>query len=78
MRSVYDYSCSTCTNGVYCFQIYLGGYPNYWIQKEAQAATKNFVNKMQNLDEQLKKRNETLEMPYIYLLPTLIPNSITI
>ena len=61
-----------------CVQIYLGGYPNYWCLQEAQDATTKFVNKMQELDKQLKERNEKLEIPYTYLLPSMIPNSITI
>ena len=60
------------------FQIYLGGYPNYWCQQDAQAATKCFVDELRKLDEQLTKRTETLEMLYPYLLPSMIPNSITI
>ena len=63
---------------VYCMQIYLGDYPNYWYLQEAQAATKKFANKMKEIDKQLKKRNKKLEMPYTYLLPSMIPNSITI
>ena len=74
MRLMCDYNHSTCVyNGVYYFQIYLGGYPNYWIQQEAEAATENFVNEMKDLDEQLTKRNKTLEMPYPYLMPGMIP-----
>ena len=60
------------------WQIFLGGYPNYWCLKEAKDATTKFVKKMEELDKQLKKRNEKLEMPYTYLLPSMIPNSITI
>ena len=63
---------------LYVFQIYLGGYPNYWCQHDAQAATESFVDEMRKLDEQLTKRNKTLEMPYPYLMPSMIPNSITI
>ena len=63
-----------------CFlvQIYLGGYPNYWCLNEAKDATIKFVKEMEELDTQLKKRNNKLEMPYTYLLPSMIPNSITI
>ena len=46
--------------------------------QEAKDATAKLVNKMQELDKQLKERNKKLEMPYTYLLPTMIPNSITI
>ena len=59
-------------------QIFLGGYPNYWTMEEAQATSRKFVDKMKKLDDQLKKRNETMDMPYKYLLPSRIPNSITI
>ena len=63
---------------VHCVQIYLGNYPNYWCLEEAQAATTKFVKKMKGLDKQLRKRNKKLEMLYPYLLPSMIPNSITI
>ena len=59
-------------------QIFLGGYPNHWTLQEAQVATTKFVNKMKELDEQLRKKNKMLEMPYEYLLPSMVPNSITI
>ena len=59
-------------------QIFLGGYPNYWVLPEAQAASKKFVGKMKELDDQLRKRNESLDMPYDYMLPSMVPNSITI
>ena len=59
-------------------QIFLGGYPNYWTMEEAQVASRKFVGKMRELDVQLNKRNETMDMPYKYLLPSRIPNSITI
>ena len=56
----------------------MDGYSNHWILPEAQAATAKFVKKLKELDEQLRKRNETLEMPYNYLLPSMTPISITI
>ena len=53
-------------------------YPNHWTSQEAQAATAKLVNKMKELDEQLRKRNEMLDVPYKYLQPSMIPISITI
>ena len=75
MTTIHSY-CMTCI--VYSMQIFLDGYPNHWTLQEAQAASEKFVNKMKELDEQLRKRNETLEMPYKYLLPSMVPISITI
>ena len=63
---------------VCCMQIYLGNYPNYWCLQEAQVATTKFARKMKELDKQLRERNKKLEIPYTYLLPSMIPNSITI
>ena len=71
---------TTCVSlhDMFLKQIFLGGYPNYWIVQEAKDATATFVKKMQELDKELKERNKKLEMPYTYLLPSMIPNSITI
>lgn len=56
----------------------MGEYQNHWILPEAQAATAEFVKELKKVEEQLRKRNETLEMPYNYLLPSMTPISITI
>ena len=53
--------------------MFMDGYQNHCILPEAQAATAKFVKKMKELDEKLRKRNETLEMPYNYLLPSMTP-----
>ena len=63
---------------LYVFSNLPGWVSNYWCQQDAQAATESFVDEMRKLDEQLTKRNETLEMTYPYLMPSMIPNSITI
>jgi len=37
-----------------------------------------FKSKMNDIDEELKKRNQEVEIPYPYLMPSRIPTSITI
>jgi len=56
----------------------MNAYPNCWTSKETRAATNEFKNKMIDIDEELKKRNEEMEIPYPYLMPSRIPTSITI
>ena len=59
-------------------QIFLGGYPNYWVLPKAQKASTEFVEELKKLDTEWRERNKSLDMPYNYMLPTMIPNSITI
>ena len=45
---------------------------------EAEAAISRFQASLQNISDSIKARNESLEMPYINLLPERIPDSIAI
>ncbi len=38
----------------------------------------NFVAKLKEYEKEVKARNATMDVPYIYLLPEKVPNSITI
>ncbi|XP_003383419.1 PREDICTED: arachidonate 5-lipoxygenase-like [Amphimedon queenslandica] len=60
-------------------EVFLGGFPKHWYTEgEEVAAEKKFLNNLKTLKEKLTKRNESLEVPYPYMLPSRIPNSITI
>ena len=45
---------------------------------EAEAAISRFQASLQNISDSIKARNESLELPYINLLPERIPDSIAI
>ena len=59
--------------------MYLGTYPaELFVEKEAKAAVEKFRKRLEEIEEEIKERNEDLDVPYTYLLPSRIPNSITI
>ena len=37
-----------------------------------------FLSDLKELDEKFTKRNESLDVPYKYMMPSRVPNSITI
>jgi len=55
---------------------------DYKFDKEPWEATEKFKADMNEINEKLKERNEKMkskmEIPYTYLMPSKIPNSITI
>jgi len=59
---------------------YLGDYSDGAFRNETKArdAILHFQENLQRLSRSIKERNETLEFPYIYLLPERVPNSIDI
>ena len=61
------------------FQRYLGNYAGTaWTESEAMDAIDHFQSKLEDISMEIKKRNENLEVPYIYLLPERIPNGTAI
>ena len=59
--------------------MYLGTYPpELFVENEAKAAVEKFRNRLEEIEKEIKERNEDLDVPYTYLLPSRIPNSITI
>ncbi|CAI8014486.1 Allene oxide synthase-lipoxygenase protein [Geodia barretti] len=60
-------------------EIYLGAYPpEQFVEERAKQAVKELDVKLKQIYEMIKKRNEGLDVPYIYMSPKNIPNSITI
>ena len=60
-------------------QIFIGGYQKHWfVEKEALDAEQKFLSTLKNIEEEIKERNKTIDVPYEYLLPSQVPNSITI
>ena len=60
-------------------QIFLGSYP---ARRFAEKAPNQFIAKFkEDLDRitgEIQKRNTKLDVPYTYMLPSKVPNSITI
>lgn len=60
-------------------QIYLGDFPaERFKEAKAQNLIARFRRALDEIDGQIKERNAQLDVPYLYLLPSRIPNSITI
>ncbi|CAI8046595.1 Polyunsaturated fatty acid 5-lipoxygenase [Geodia barretti] len=60
-------------------EIFVGTYPaELVVEKEAKAAAENLRKTLEKITVEIEERNKALEVPYIYLLPKKIPNSITI
>ena len=57
----------------------MGTYPaELFVEKEAKAAAEILRKALEIITVEIEERNKALEVPYIYLLPKKIPNSITI
>ena len=57
----------------------MGTYPaELFVEKEAKAAAEHLRKTLEKITVEIEERNKALEVPYIYLLPKKIPNSITI
>lgn len=64
---------------VFSFQRFLGDYSDgSFTDMAAREAILRFQGKLNKISQSIKKRNETLEVPYTYLLPERVPNSIAI
>ncbi|RXN30288.1 arachidonate 5-lipoxygenase-like protein [Labeo rohita] len=58
---------------------FLGMYPDmYFTEQPAMEAIKTFRNKLEEVTKIIKSRNEELPLPYWYLSPDKIPNSVAI
>ena len=61
------------------FQKFLGDYAeNLFSDPEALEAKARFKAELKSVCKKIHNRNEMLEVPYAYLLPERIPNSIAI
>ncbi|KAG2467664.1 ALOX8 lipoxygenase, partial [Polypterus senegalus] len=57
----------------------LGQYPdNFFIEETPQTFFSEFQKELKELSSEIMTRNEGMELPYTYLLPDLIENSVTI
>lgn len=64
-----------CSN----WQKFIGDYPEeLFIEEPAKAAIEVFQRKLKGISAEIKARNAKLCVPYPYLLPEQIPNSIAI
>uniref|UniRef100_A0A672HFQ2 Si:dkey-17e16.9 n=1 Tax=Salarias fasciatus TaxID=181472 RepID=A0A672HFQ2_SALFA len=62
-----------------CLQVLLGAYTEEWFQEPAvKQMIKEFQADLSNLTDIIAARNSELELPYTYLSPTEIENSVTI
>ncbi|XP_073780370.1 polyunsaturated fatty acid 5-lipoxygenase isoform X1 [Danio rerio] len=60
-------------------ELFLGEYPDkYFTEKLVTEAIENFRKELFVITKIIRKRNETLELPYLYLCPDRIPNSVAI
>ncbi|XP_043093193.1 polyunsaturated fatty acid 5-lipoxygenase-like isoform X2 [Puntigrus tetrazona] len=60
-------------------EVLLGVYPNkHFTEKSVTEATKSFRKKLVEVTNIIKRRNEKLKVPYWYLSPDRIPNSVAI
>lgn len=62
-------------------QKFIGQYPEeLFTEDKAKSAISEFREKLEEISEEIQKRNTTLDEPYkyVYLLPEKVPNSISI
>ena len=60
-------------------QTFLGDYPQKrFTEEKAQNLIARFQKVLEGIDGDIKERNKSLDVPYVYLLPTRTPNSIAI
>lgn len=61
------------------FQLFLGMYPDeHFIEKPVKNALETFRKKLAELTKIIKNRNEGKKLPYYYLSPDRIPNSVAV
>ena len=64
---------------MFILQIYLGNYPAKRFTEEGpQQKITGFEKRLAEIDDEIESRNSDLDVPYTYMLPKKIPNSITI
>ena len=60
-------------------QHFLGNFPyEIFTEEKARNMIKRFQNALQGIEGDIEQRNKSLDVPYVYLVPKLVPNSITI
>ena len=64
---------------MFLLQIYLGNYPSgIFTEKNPQRLIERFKEDLDDVSGDILQRNKGLDVPYTYMLPRKIPNSITI
>ena len=59
------------------FQVYLGNYPDaHFTDQPARDVQQVFKKELEEISSKIKERNKTLDIPYVYLLPEKVPNSV--
>ncbi|KAL3883123.1 hypothetical protein ACJMK2_029416 [Sinanodonta woodiana] len=59
-------------------ETFLGDFPDaHFVEPEVRAAQNVFKTDLKRISDEIKRRNMNLEIPYTYLLPENIPNSIS-
>lgn len=62
-----------------CLQIYLGTYPSgLFTERNIQHLIHQFNDELEDIEDEIHSRNKHLDVPYTYMMPRYIPNSITI
>lgn len=73
LLSCFDLICA------YLLQLFLGEYPDkYFTEQPVMKAIETFCKKLAEVTNIIKSRNENLKLPYCYLSPDRIPNSVAI
>lgn len=61
------------------FKVWLGNYPYMrFAEEEVQFYIEEFEAQLKDISRHIEERNKSLDMPYTYMDPKKIPNSITI
>ncbi|KAK3579734.1 hypothetical protein CHS0354_008875 [Potamilus streckersoni] len=60
-------------------EVYLGEYPDAYFAEEAMRRVKDeFQQSLKRISELMKTRNRKIDVPYYYLLPERVPNSVAV
>eukprot|EP00118_Oscarella_pearsei_P019847 m.213385 g.213385 ORF g.213385 m.213385 type:complete len:702 (+) comp39785_c0_seq1:3-2108(+) len=60
-------------------EVFLGNYPEHHFKEEATIkAIEGFQSELSRIDAEIDQRNGAIEVPYIYLKPSRVPNSIAV
>ena len=63
----------------FSFQRFLGTYlEQYFTEEEVHGYIEKLKHRLEAISEEIKQRNMSLRVPYVYMDPKNIPNSITI
>ena len=60
-------------------QLFIGDYPyKRFTEANILSSIEKFQGRLQEITGEITVRNEKMDMPYTYMLPKCVPNSITI